>query len=198
LNREGAVCLGLSFKGVLNYKTLLVLLLVVLVNLVAAVLVWRLDLFVHSDLYEYGLVYSLGWADSYWYCTAMIWALLGGATALAVAAIIPHYLHSQKISGFSVWMGFILPVLAIIYQGISVFFLSQKNSMVWNALSDYGLRYDVEWATTYNLISLSALALMVTALVALIIPIVRVVRHEPERTPSAKSADWQVAEPVRS
>jgi hypothetical protein len=61
LNREGAGCLGLSFKRVLNYKTLLVLLLVVLVNLAAAVLVWRLDLFIHSDLYEIGLVYSLGW-----------------------------------------------------------------------------------------------------------------------------------------
>lgn len=188
--------MGLSFKRVLDYKTVLVLLLVVLVNLVAAVLVWRLDLFVHSDLYEYGLVYSLGWADSYWYYTAMLWALLGGATALAVATIIPHYLHTQKISGFSVWMGFILPVLAIIYQGISVFFLSQKNSMVWNALSDYGLRYDVEWVTTYDLISLSALALMITALVALIIPAARAVRHGPERTPSAGSGDWQVAEPV--
>jgi hypothetical protein len=92
----------------------------------------------------------------------MLWALLGGATALVVATIIPHYLHSQKISDFSVWMGFILPVLAIIYQGISIFFLSQKNSMVWNALSDYGLRYDFEWVTTYDLISISALALMVT------------------------------------
>ena len=76
-------------------------------------------------------------------------------------------------------MGFILPVLAIIYQGISVFFLSQKNAMVCNALSDYGLRYDVKWVTTYDLISLSALALMITALVALIIPTARAVRHEP-------------------
>jgi hypothetical protein len=57
--------------------------------------------------------------------------------------------------------------------------------MVWNELSDYGLRYDFEWVTTYDLISLSALALMVTALVALIIPAARAVRHEPERTPYA-------------
>jgi hypothetical protein len=112
---------------------------------------------------RFGLQPWLG--DSYWCYTAMLWALLGGATALAVATIIPHYLHSQKISDFSVWMGFILPVLAIIYQGISIFFLSQKNSMVWNALSDYGLRYDFEWVTTYDLISISALALMVTKLV---------------------------------
>jgi len=126
----------------------------------------------------------------------MLWALLGGATALAVATIISHYLHTKKISGFSVWMGFILPVLAIIYQGISIFFLSQKNFLIWNALSDYGLRYDVKWVTTYDLISLSALALMITALVALIISAVRAVRHEPERTRSAGSDDWQVAEPV--
>jgi hypothetical protein len=190
--------LVLGFKGLLNHKTVLVLLFVVVVNLVAAVLVWRLDLFVHSDLYEYGLVYSLGWADPYWYCTAMLWAFLGGATALAVAAIVPHHLHSQKISGFSALTGFFLPFLAIIYQGISVFFLSQKNSMVWNALYDYGLRYDVEWATTYNLISLPTLALMVIALVTLIIPFVRAVRHEPKRTPSSESSDWQVVKPMES
>jgi hypothetical protein len=118
-------------------------------------------------------------ADLYWYYTAMLWALLGGATALASATIIPHYLHTQKISGFFVWMDFILPVLTIIYQGISIFFLSQKNSMVCNALSDYGLRYDVKWVTTYDLISLSALALMITKLVGLIIPAAKAVRHEP-------------------
>jgi hypothetical protein len=190
--------LGLGFKGLLNYKTVLVLLFVVVVNLVAAVLVWYLDLFVHSDLYKYGLVYSLGWADPYWYCTAMLWAFLGGATALAAVAIIPHYLHSQKISGFSTLTGFFLPVLAIIYQGIGVFFLSQKNSMVWNALYDYGLLFDVEWATTYNFISLPALALMVTALVTLIIPVVRAAWHEPKRISSSKSGDWQVVEPVKA
>lgn len=190
--------LGLGFKRLLNYKTVLVLVFVVVVNLVLAFLVWRLDFFVHSDLYEYGLVYSLGWADPYWYCTVMLWALLGGATVLAVAAIIPHYLHSQRISGFSLWTGFLLPILAIIYQGISIFFLSQKNSMVWNDLYDYGLRYDVKWATTYNLISLPTFALMITALAALIIPVVRAVRHEPKRTPSSESGDWQIVEPMEA
>jgi hypothetical protein len=40
----------------------LVLLFGVVVNLVVFVLVWRLDFFVHGDLYSYGLIYSRAWA----------------------------------------------------------------------------------------------------------------------------------------
>jgi hypothetical protein len=72
----------------------------------------------------------------------------------------------------------VLPILAIVFEGVSIFYLYQKNSMVWNTLSDYGLQYDANWANAYNLMSVPALVLMVVALVALFISAARAVEHE--------------------
>lgn len=152
---------------------MLVLLFVVAVNLVVFVFVWRLDGFVHGDLYAYGLVFSRDWADEYWNCSWMLWIFLGGATVLAAISIIPHFLHSKEPSRFSKWTGFLLSIVALVYQGIGIMYLNQINGIVWNKLYDYGVRYDIAWSATYNPISMPALALMVIALLALIIPAVR-------------------------
>jgi tellurite resistance protein TehA-like permease len=169
---------GSGSKGLLNYKTVIVLFLAVIVNLVVCVLVWRLDFFVHGDLYQYGLNYSHAWGDRYWNLTYMLWIFLFGATVLAASSIVPHYMHSKKVSRFATWAGFVLPILGIIFEGVSISYLYQKNSMVWNTLSDYGLRYDANWANAYNLMSVPALVLMVVALVALFISAARAVEHE--------------------
>jgi hypothetical protein len=153
----------------MNYKAVLVLLFALAVNLVVAFLVWRLDFFVHGDLYAYGLFYSRGWADPYWTCVETLWALLGGATIFAFVSAILQYLHKKLPRGLSRWAGVFLPLFALVYEGVSIFFLDQKNLVVWNTLKDYGLKYSGDWATTYNRVSQSAVALMAVTLFALII-----------------------------
>jgi hypothetical protein len=83
------------------------------------------------------LVFSYDWANLYWYSNIMLWTCLTGATALAAASIIPHYLHSRQPSPFSKLTGFLLPTLALAFQGRAIFFLSQINSIVWSGLYDY-------------------------------------------------------------
>ena len=157
----------------LNYKTVLVLLFVVVANLVASVFLLRLDVFVHGDLYAFGLVFSLDWADEYWHCNKILWTLLFGATVVAAMSIIPHYLHSKGASRFSKWAGFIYPALAFGFQALGIAYLYQINSLVWNRLPDYGVQTDVAWSVTYNCISMPALLLLVIALLALILPAIR-------------------------
>lgn len=152
---------------------MLVLLSVVVVNLVVSVLLWRLDGFVNGDLYGHGLVFSRVWADEYWNCSWMLWTFLAGATVIATISIIPHYLHSKEPSRFSKWTGFLLPAVALVYQALGIMYLNQINGIVWNKLYDYGVQYDIDWSATYNPVSMPALALMVVALLALIIPAVR-------------------------
>ena len=153
----------------MNYKAVLVLLFALAVNLVVAFMVWRLDFFVHGDLYAYGLFYSRGWADPYWTCIETLWALLGGATIFASVSAILQYLHNKLPRGLSRWAGVFLSLFALVYEGVSIFFLDQKNLIIWNTLKDYGLKYSGDWATTYNLVSQSAVALMAVTLFALII-----------------------------
>jgi hypothetical protein len=169
---------GSGPKVLLNYKTVIVLFLAVILNLIVCALIWRLDFFVHGDLYHYGLNYSHAWGDTYWNLTAMLWIFLFVATSLVAVSVVPHYMHSRKATRFTTWTGFVLPILALIFEGVSIFYLYQKNSMVWNTLSDYGLLYDANWANAYNLMSIPALVLMVITLVALFIPAARAVEHE--------------------
>jgi hypothetical protein len=163
----------LDFEKLLEYKTVLLLLCILTLNVVVMRLLQSLDQFVHIDLYGYGLVFSYDWANPYWYSNMMLWTCLGGATALAATSIIPHYLHSRQPSPFSKLTGFLLPILALAFQGIGIFFLSQINSIVWSGLYDYGVQYDINWTTTYNPASMPALTLMTIVFLALIIPAVR-------------------------
>jgi len=185
----------LSFKSLSNYKMVLVLLLVVAINLIVSALVWYSDFFVHGELYKYGLVYSLDWADLYWVSTAMLWAVLGGATIFAAMASFVHYLPCREVNRFSEWsrvgepavMHYVdskysgrllkwtmvlLPLLALVFEGISIFYFDQKSSIVWNTLKDYGLRNEAGWLTTYNFISVPAVMLMAVALFVLVVPAV--------------------------
>lgn len=157
----------------LNYKTTFVLLFVVATNLVVFILLGSLDGFVHVDLYGYGLIFNGDWANEYWQLNGILWTLLSGATVFSAVSMVPHYLHSKKPSRLSKWTGFFLPVAAMTYQAISIMYLNQINGVVWNRLYDYGVRYDINWSTTYNPISIPALILMVVALFALVIPTIK-------------------------
>jgi hypothetical protein len=171
---------GSARLGLMRYKTALALFLVVIVNLVVGLLVWHLDFLVHGNLYTYGLVYSLAWADSYWFLTAMFWAFLGGATFLTATAILPHYFHSRHVTRFSTRTGFVFSLMAFAYQGIGIFYLAQKNLVVWNTLQNYGLQYDSGWTAPYDLFSMSAILLLAIGVVILIISAVRAVVYEIE------------------
>jgi hypothetical protein len=50
---------------------------------------------------------------------------------------------------------------------------TNKKGRTTQAGYDYGVQYDIDWATTYNLFSMPALALMAVAFLGLIIPAVR-------------------------
>ena len=163
----------LDLKDLLNYKTALLLLSIAAANLIVFVLLWRLDGFVHVDLYNYGLVFNSLWANEYWHLNGLLWTFLAGATALAVVSIVMHYFHSKKPSQLSKWACFFLPVGAMVYQVAAIMYLNQINGVVWNTLYDYGVQYNIDWSATYNPVSMPALTLMTVALLALAIPAIK-------------------------
>jgi hypothetical protein len=169
---------SLDLKSLLNFKIGFVLLSVVVVNLVVFAFLWRLDGFVHGDLYSFGLVFSYNWANEYWSYNWMVWAFLVGASVLAAVSIVPQYMRRRapgrysKYATFFEYAAIFLPVVAVICQALAVVKLDQINNLVWSGLYAYGVRGDIDWSVTYNLISMPALALMVVALLALIITVI--------------------------
>ncbi len=163
----------MDFKGLLKDRIVQVLLLVIILNVACFFLIWQLNIFVHGDLYDYGLIFSHDWAQDIWYYNILLWVFLEGATVLAALSIIPHYQHSQKPSKTTKILGFLLPTIAIIYQALSIWSLTQINSIVQNRLYDFGIPNNIYWSSTYNPLSSTALALMAVALIVLIIPAIR-------------------------
>ncbi len=153
----------------------MVLVAIIVLNATAMSLLLRVDSFVNVDLYGYGLIFSYQWADEYWHNNLMLWTFIGASTAMALTAIVPHFLHSRVPSRFSRMAGFLLPALGIAFQAVCVFFFYQINNIVWSGLYDFGVQYNIDWATTYNPISIPALNLMVVSLLMMILPVVRAV-----------------------
>jgi hypothetical protein len=162
----------------MHHKTLILLSSVSLMNILVSFSVLRMDLFVHGDLYAYGLIYSVDWAIPYAYLTSMLWIFLAGALTSGVAAIVPHYFYSRRINRFSVWGGIVLPILSLVFEGLGIFCLAQKNSIVWNTLGNYGVQFNNSWAAAYSLMSVSTLVLMAVSLVVLVIPAIRAAGYE--------------------
>ena len=159
----------------LKHKTILVLLFVVVLNLAVFVLSWQLNMFVHGDLYDYGLVFSHEWIDGVWRNNLSFWAFIIGATTFTAFALVPHFLFGREPdpSRFSVMISFLLPALALVYEGLSIFFLNQVDSIVRNSLYNFGIPSSFDWSVTYEPIILTAYGLMIISLVALIIPTVK-------------------------
>ena len=150
-----------------------VFLLVILFNIIAFVFLWQLDLFVHSELYNYGLEFNFEWAANYWYNNGMGWTLLGGASILALLSFIPHYIYNHEHSRFSRYVSFLLSTLAITYQGLSIYFLLQVNNIVQTNLYDFGLIPHYSWISTIKDLNSIILITMLIGLGALIVPSTR-------------------------
>ncbi len=163
--------------GFVNFGSLVkngfvrVLLFIVILNLVLFGLLWRLDVFVNVDFYSSGLRFSLDWAQDYWHNRGILWGVQIGCTVLAALSILPHHLRNQKPGKFTRVLCFFLPVIAGIYQVVSIVFLIRVNNIVQNRLGNFGLILNFNWDMLYNPVSATTLALMVTVLFSLAIPV---------------------------
>lgn len=161
--------------GLLNYKTLLVLLLAVVLNIGVFVLLWQLDVFVHVELYTYGLIFSYEWAEIIWHNNLVCWTFIIGATALAVAAAAPHYMLSKEAEPkrSSKLASFILSVAALVFEGTSIYYLNQIDFTVRNSLHNFGIPHGFDWTITLEPLMSAAYALTVISFLALMISAIR-------------------------
>jgi hypothetical protein len=161
--------------GLLNYKTLFVLLFVVVLNVGVFVLLWQLDVFVHVELYNYGLIFSYDWAEVVWHNNWSCWTFIVGATGFVVFAMTPHYLQSkmQESSRLLAIAGFVLSASAMVFEALTIFYLTQLNSVVRTSLYNFGIPSSFDWSVTYEPLMGAAYALTTISLVTLIIPAVR-------------------------
>jgi hypothetical protein len=86
----------MTTKGLMNFKTVIVLLIIFILSSIAFLVVLRIDLFINKDLYAYGLQFNTLWANDYWYQKNMLLVFLSGTSALSVLSMIPHFDYSNQ------------------------------------------------------------------------------------------------------
>jgi hypothetical protein len=139
-------------------------------------LAWRLMVFVHGDLYNYGLVFSPAWANEWRDYNYLFMVFLAGATVLAALSMVPHSLRIKTPDRISKYAGFLLPLTALAYEGIAVMYLFRINDLVRNELYAYGVQRSMDWSANYDPISTTAIALMVAAIFALMLAAVEALK----------------------
>ena len=159
----------------LEHKTLLILLFAVVLNVAVFVLLEQLNAFIHGDMYDYGLIYSYEWAQGIWHYNLSCWTFIIGATAFTAFAMVPHYMIDTELvpSYFLVIVGFLLPVLACVYEGLGIFYLSQMDFIVRTSFFDFGIPSSFDWSVAYDPVIGVAYTLMIISIVVLMIPGVR-------------------------
>ena len=100
-------------KGLFDFKTVIVLIVIIVLSTFSFLVVLRIDWFVHEDLYSYGLQFDLLWANDYWFNKNMLLTFLAGATILSALSILPHFDHSNQPTTFSKWTGNLIPIVAL-------------------------------------------------------------------------------------
>ena len=163
----------LTKKGLMNFKTIIILLIIFILTSISFLLILRIDLFVHTDLYSYGLEFTTLWANNYWYQKNMLLVFLVGSITLTVLSMIPHYDYSKKPTPISKWTGALLPTISIIYLIFSISTFYKIDDIIQNILPQFNLNVSYVWTSEYWNYSSITLSLMIVSLILLIIPTIR-------------------------
>ncbi len=164
---------NMNDKGLFDFKTVIVLITIIVLSSLAFLVVLRIDSFVHEDLYSYGLQFDLLWANDYWFNKNLLLTFITGATVLSALSMLPHFDHSNKPTTFSKWAGNFVPIVAAIYMVLSISFFLRIDDIIKNTLPQYGVSLSYLWTAEYWNLNTSLVTLMITSLLLLIIPTIR-------------------------
>ena len=177
----------MNVKKVFEFKNILFLLLLAIVlNIIGFLLILRIDSFIHVDLYNYGLIFDTEWAKNYWFFKDLLLTFLSGSIIISILSLIPHYDHDTQPTSFSKWAGILLPLTGIVYETLSIIFLTQLDQIIQNDLYQFGILSNFDWSAEYSNLYLAALTVMIIAIVVLIIPMIRpTIKQQDKKTKKA-------------
>ena len=144
--------------------TLTLLLAMIVMNVFSILILFpRIETFVHGDLYEYGLQFSLEWADPIWGSSQLILNCLRIAMILVPLSVVLVVVYAREHDAISKAVCTLLITAA---AGINIFSLYpfyQLDQFVNTDLYFFGLKFSEEWYASYKLYSLQSVVLVLLA-----------------------------------
>jgi hypothetical protein len=136
--------------SILTKAIIILLMLVVVLNILSLFVINNLNLnIVNSELYDYGLVFSLGWAGEYWSYLNLLFISISTCIALAVlSALSLFFLGKTQSNGPRAFSSFTLALGAVVnFLSLIVFFLI--DNIVNSNLYNYSLQFNLNWYGPY-------------------------------------------------
>jgi len=144
--------------------TLALLLAVIVVNVFSIIILFpRIETLVHGDLYEYGLQFSLEWADPIWDSSSLFLNCLRIAIIIMSLSAISVVVYAHKHDAISKAVSTLLITAG---TGINIFSLYpfyRLDPIVNIELYSFGLRFSEEWYASYKLFSLQSIVFVLLA-----------------------------------
>ena len=126
--------------------TLALLLSVLIVNLFSIfVLFPRIENLIHGELYDYGLQFSIEWANTIWNNSHLFVNCLGIAMVLIALSAISVAVYAQKHDPFSKAFSALLLTAGAATNIFSLYPLYRLDQVVNNELYFFGLTFSDEW-----------------------------------------------------
>jgi len=158
-----------SFK--LKLATLLIVI-ALITQLLSMYISTLIDHIVHSDLYQYGLEFDYSWANLYWNNSHLLLASLAVAAsliAISTISIIIHVKTNKKSFKIATY------VFSLVTSGLTLFsayIFTRIDYIIHNTLYNYGLKFNLDWATPYWTYTSSLFTLIgITSTLVLISPL---------------------------
>jgi hypothetical protein len=130
-----------------------------------------IDHIVHSDLYQYGLIFDHSWANPYWNNSDLLLASLTIATALiaiSIASVIIYVKNNKKSLKIATY-AFSLAITCL--NLFSVYIFTRIDYIMHNTLYNHGLQFSLDWANPYWTHTTALLTLIgITSTITLITP----------------------------
>jgi hypothetical protein len=151
-------------QSALNPKPAIILLLAAITTeIVALFLFTRVDKIVHSDLYNYGLIFAQEWASRYWtYSSLIIHSVAISLALIAFAATFILAYSRKENSAFTVAF-YMLSTAGTLSSLFSIYNFICIDNIVHHDLYQYGLQFNNEWAQKYWINARLTIALTIFA-----------------------------------
>jgi hypothetical protein len=121
----------------------------IILNGLSIFLFSNLDHVVHGDLYNYGLQFSLEWAEPYWaYARLILGCLLISLLITAISIVLVLLYMKSRSRGLAAFSE-LSSVAAILLTCLSIFLYTRLDRIVHGDLYSYNLQFSYVWATKY-------------------------------------------------
>jgi hypothetical protein len=137
---------------------------IAIIDIVSLYFLYSIDQIINGDLYNYGLIFNLNWANNYWINRDSVLITIFASLILAGVSLILLYNYDLKNNKKTLTASSILYLAIGFTTIINIFQIIKIDTIVASDLANYGVQYVFQWTSQYHFLSRSLLGLKIVTI----------------------------------